>query len=151
MTKMMSTMQDVAPTHAVSVPTTLRLLADETRWRLVSELRWSDWQVGEICARLGLPQNLVSYHLGLMRAAGLVQSHRSDADGRALYYGLNLVGLRDGLAAWMQGRTAPVGMPSYVDFLAGVTTALDHVRDGTITDGETVASLLYAALALDRL
>ncbi|MFT4268077.1 MAG: histidine phosphatase family protein [Xenophilus sp.] len=37
--------------------------------------------------------------------------------------------LRDGLAAWMQGRTAPEGMPSYADFLAGVTTALDHVRD----------------------
>jgi broad specificity phosphatase PhoE len=37
--------------------------------------------------------------------------------------------LRDGLAGWMNGRSAPVGMPSYVDFLAGVTTALDHVRD----------------------
>ncbi len=36
--------------------------------------------------------------------------------------------LRDGLAAWMQGQTAPVGMPSYVDFVAGVTAALDHVR-----------------------
>lgn len=37
--------------------------------------------------------------------------------------------LRDGLAAWMQGRVAPLGMPSYLDFLAGVTAALDHVRD----------------------
>ena len=37
--------------------------------------------------------------------------------------------LREGLSGWMEGRTAPVGMPSYVDFLAGVTTALDHVRD----------------------
>lgn len=37
--------------------------------------------------------------------------------------------LREGLGAWMQGRTAPAGMPSYIDFLAGVTTALDHVRD----------------------
>ncbi len=36
--------------------------------------------------------------------------------------------LRDGLGAWMQGKAAPAGMPSYVDFLAGVTTALDHVR-----------------------
>ncbi|MDB5730442.1 MAG: histidine phosphatase family protein [Variovorax sp.] len=36
--------------------------------------------------------------------------------------------LRDGLSAWMQGRAAPAGMPSYVDFLAGVTTVLDHVR-----------------------
>jgi hypothetical protein len=37
--------------------------------------------------------------------------------------------LREGLGAWMQAKTAPVGMPSYVDFLGGVTTALDHVRD----------------------
>ena len=36
--------------------------------------------------------------------------------------------LRDGLAAWMRGKTEPVGMPKYVDFLAGVTSALDHVR-----------------------
>ena len=37
--------------------------------------------------------------------------------------------LRTGLAAWMQGKTQPVGMPGYPDFLAGVTTALDHVRE----------------------
>jgi len=36
--------------------------------------------------------------------------------------------LRDGLNAWMQGRTEPVGMPSYAKFLEGVTSALDHVR-----------------------
>ncbi len=37
--------------------------------------------------------------------------------------------LRDGLTAWMQDKTKPVGMPSYPDFLEGVTSALDHVRD----------------------
>jgi broad specificity phosphatase PhoE len=36
--------------------------------------------------------------------------------------------LRDGLNAWMEGRAAPAGMPSYADFAAGVTSALDHVR-----------------------
>lgn len=36
--------------------------------------------------------------------------------------------LRDGLAAWMQGRTAPQGMPSHADFVRGVCDALDHVR-----------------------
>ncbi|MFL6692350.1 MAG: histidine phosphatase family protein [Ramlibacter sp.] len=36
--------------------------------------------------------------------------------------------LRDGLAAWMAGDTQPVGMPTYRDFVAGVTSALDHVR-----------------------
>lgn len=36
--------------------------------------------------------------------------------------------LRDGLAAWMEGRTQPAGMPSYPEFVAGVVGALDHVR-----------------------
>ncbi|PHM19024.1 MAG: histidine phosphatase family protein [Curvibacter sp. PD_MW3] len=36
--------------------------------------------------------------------------------------------LRDGLTQWMNGVVSPKGMPSYDDFLAGVTGALDHVR-----------------------
>ena len=36
--------------------------------------------------------------------------------------------LRQGLAAWMAGSVAPVGMPSYANFVAGVNGALDHVR-----------------------
>ncbi len=36
--------------------------------------------------------------------------------------------LREGLTAWMNGATQPVGMPSYPDFKKGVTGALDHVR-----------------------
>lgn len=36
--------------------------------------------------------------------------------------------LKDGLAQWMAGVVSPHGMPSYVDFVAGVTSALDHVR-----------------------
>ncbi len=36
--------------------------------------------------------------------------------------------LRDGLRQWMNGVVSPKGMPSYDDFLAGVTGALDHVR-----------------------
>lgn len=36
--------------------------------------------------------------------------------------------LRDGLAQWMAGVVSPQGMPSYNDFAAGVTAALDYVR-----------------------
>ncbi len=36
--------------------------------------------------------------------------------------------LRDGLAQWMAGTVSPKGMPSYGDFVAGVSGALDHVR-----------------------
>jgi len=36
--------------------------------------------------------------------------------------------LRDGLQQWMAGVVSPNGMPSYMGFLEGVTSALDHVR-----------------------
>jgi protein-tyrosine-phosphatase len=46
--------------------------------------------VGELCARLALAQNLVSYHLGRLRAEGVVSRRRSAADGRDSYYLLEL-------------------------------------------------------------
>ncbi|MFZ2307667.1 MAG: histidine phosphatase family protein [Rhodoferax sp.] len=36
--------------------------------------------------------------------------------------------LRDGLTQWMNGVVSPRGMPNYNEFVAGVTSALDHVR-----------------------
>ena len=36
--------------------------------------------------------------------------------------------LREGLRQWMRGLTQPCGMPSYADFLAGVTTARSTPR-----------------------
>jgi broad specificity phosphatase PhoE len=36
--------------------------------------------------------------------------------------------LRDGLTQWMNGVVSPRGMPSYTEFVQGVTSALDHVR-----------------------
>jgi broad specificity phosphatase PhoE len=36
--------------------------------------------------------------------------------------------LREGLARWMAGSLAPQGMPSWHDFVAGIMSALDHVR-----------------------
>jgi broad specificity phosphatase PhoE len=37
--------------------------------------------------------------------------------------------LKTGLQKWMIGAASPHGMPSYPDFLRGVTSALDHVRE----------------------
>lgn len=36
--------------------------------------------------------------------------------------------LRDGLSQWMAGTVSPKGMPTYPEFVRGVTSALDHVR-----------------------
>ncbi|MDB5929279.1 MAG: Phosphoglycerate mutase [Polaromonas sp.] len=36
--------------------------------------------------------------------------------------------LKDGLTQWMAGVVSPRGMPSYNEFVAGVTGALEHIR-----------------------
>jgi protein-tyrosine-phosphatase/DNA-binding transcriptional ArsR family regulator len=80
-----------ASTQVSPVPSFLRLAGDPLRWRLLGELARSDRRVRELCAQVQRPQNLVSYHLGKLRAAGLVSSRRSAANGRDSYYMLDLV------------------------------------------------------------
>lgn len=84
----------MARAESEAVPVLLRLLADETRWRLVGALRHGDGQVSDLAEQLSLPHNLVSYHLGVLRQAGLAVLHRSEADGRVQYYGLDRVALQ---------------------------------------------------------
>ena len=68
----------------------LRLAGDPVRWQLLRELARSDRHVRELTDLTGRPQNLVSYHLGKLRSAGLVSARRSSADGRDAYYTVEL-------------------------------------------------------------
>jgi protein-tyrosine-phosphatase len=79
-------------------PSFLRLAADPVRWSLLRELALSDRRVGELSVLVGEPHNLVSYHLGRLRSAAIVRSHRSQADGRDTYYTLDLARCRALLA-----------------------------------------------------
>jgi DNA-binding transcriptional ArsR family regulator len=67
---------------SLPVPAVVRLLAEPVRWRLMRELASGDQRVRELTAAVGQPQNLVSYHLAQLRAAGLVTARRSSFDGR---------------------------------------------------------------------
>ncbi len=80
-------------------PEILPLVADPHRWRLLAELSRGDRRVGELCELVSEPQNLVSYHLGVLRRAGLVSCRRSSADGRDVYYRADLIRCRDLLGA----------------------------------------------------
>jgi len=68
----------------------LRLITEDVRWRLLEELSRSDRTVQELVDHVEEPQNLVSYHLGRLRKAGVVHERRSSADGRDVYYRLDL-------------------------------------------------------------
>ncbi len=76
----------------------LRLAGNQLRWRLISELAYSDRRVGELCALLGREQNLISYHLARLRDGGLVSRRRSTFDGRDSYYILDLARCRELIA-----------------------------------------------------
>ena len=76
--------------NSADVPDVLRLMAHDVRWALLAELVRSDRRVAELVALTGRPQNLVSYHLGRLRAGGVVVERRSSADARDVYYHLDL-------------------------------------------------------------
>jgi len=80
-------------------PSFARLAGHPVRWRLLGELARSDRRVRELVRLAGQPQNLVSYHLGRLRTAGLVGARRSTFDARDAYYHLDLVNCADALAA----------------------------------------------------
>ncbi|TAM63322.1 ArsR family transcriptional regulator [Mycobacterium sp.] len=108
----------MAPAKRVVVPPLMQVASHPLRWALLTELASGDLRVRELTAALGEPQNLVSYHLRLLRSAGLIGAHRSTFDGRDTYYSLNLTkcatafgeaaaALHPGLAPALPAKPAP--------------------------------------------
>jgi ArsR family transcriptional regulator, arsenate/arsenite/antimonite-responsive transcriptional repressor / arsenate reductase (thioredoxin) len=85
---------NVAPSNGVPVPLLMRMAGHPLRWALMTELASSDRRVRELVAAVGEPQNLVSYHLRVLRTAGWVIARRSSFDGRDSYYHLDLARCR---------------------------------------------------------
>jgi ArsR family transcriptional regulator, arsenate/arsenite/antimonite-responsive transcriptional repressor / arsenate reductase (thioredoxin) len=80
----------VAATNRAAVPALMRMASHPLRWAVLTELAAGDRRVRELAAAVGEPQNLVSYHLRLLRSAGLVDARRSSFDGRDSYYRLDV-------------------------------------------------------------
>jgi protein-tyrosine-phosphatase/DNA-binding transcriptional ArsR family regulator len=93
-------------------PALLRLAGHPLRWRLLSELSGGDLRVRELVAQVGEPQSLVSYHLRLLRDAGLVTSRRSSLDGRDSYHHLDLDRCAQALAEVGPALHPSLGNPS---------------------------------------
>ena len=80
----------MASSYFVPLPSILKLVAHDVRWNLLQLLAHSDYRVQDLVARLGLPQNLISYHLKQLRQGQLVTERRSIADERYMFYSLNI-------------------------------------------------------------
>lgn len=64
----------------------MRLLADPTRFRVITMLQTGEINVSSLCKLLRLAQPTVSHHLGLLRVMGLVNTRRK---GKQVFYSLN--------------------------------------------------------------
>ena len=100
----------MVPSGQVAPPAFVRLVAHPLRWTLLTTLADSDYRVRELVTRVGQPQNLVSYHLRLLRGGGLVTATRSSSDGRDSYYHLDLDRCAEALAADRR-LAAPLAAP----------------------------------------
>lgn len=107
-------MSDVQTTTLINtinddeLPAACVMLAHPIRWKLVRLLRYSDLRVHELCNMLDQPMNKVSYHLRLLRDAGLVIARQSDHDGRDNYYQLQA----DAVASSMAKIAAILQLPT---------------------------------------
>jgi DNA-binding transcriptional ArsR family regulator len=90
----------------------LRFLGDATRLRVVRELAAGPVYGTDLAEQLGVPQNLATYHLRRLAAAGLLRRERRD---HRVYYALDP-------EAWA-AFTAPVR--AVCDVLSTVTETAD--------------------------
>lgn len=67
----------------------LRVLAEPNRLRIFDLLMGGMRCNCELGSELGMAPNLISHHLGVLRAAGLVDATRSSGDARWVYYAVN--------------------------------------------------------------
>jgi ArsR family transcriptional regulator len=76
------TLESASLNQAVQIA---KLIADETRVRLIALLATGEMNVGELCEAIGQTQPAVSHHLALLRVSGLMEARRA---GKNNYYGL---------------------------------------------------------------
>ncbi len=74
----------------------LKILADANRLRIISAIGNEECSVSGIMNDTGLPQTLVSFHLRVLREAGLVEAERK---GAFIYYRIKDRGLTELLSA----------------------------------------------------
>lgn len=70
----------------MAIDDAIRALGDPTRRSILRALRAGDLTAGEVAAQYPMTRASVSHHLGVLKAAGLVQAERA---GRTIVYSLD--------------------------------------------------------------
>jgi ArsR family transcriptional regulator len=79
----------ISPDTFEDTATLLKALADPNRLRIMDALMQGASCNCELNGLLGLPPNLLSHHLRILRQANLITSRRDTVDSRWIYYSVN--------------------------------------------------------------
>ncbi len=71
----------------VPIEKAFHALSDPLRLKILDHLRQQEYCVGDLCNSLDVNQSKLSFHLRVLKDAGIVRSH---SEGRWIYYSLNL-------------------------------------------------------------
>jgi DNA-binding transcriptional ArsR family regulator len=82
-----------------TVPAVLGILADETRWQILTELGAADLSASALAGRLPVSRQAIAKHLGVLADAGLVESLRVGREIRYRALGARLSALAGELEA----------------------------------------------------
>jgi DNA-binding transcriptional ArsR family regulator len=79
------------------MPGVLSVLADETRWRILSEIGAADLSASALAGRLPVSRQAIAKHLVVLAEAGLVESVRAGREIRYRALGARLSALANDL------------------------------------------------------
>ncbi len=116
--------QDIVELAAV-----MKALSDPTRLVILDMLMEGVQCNCYLGDRLGLPMNLISHHLKVLREAGLVRTERDQVDARWIYHSIDqdkLAGLREQLSAFLDPGRIQLRLPTCCgpQFASQETTAV---------------------------
>ncbi|WP_022899466.1 ArsR family transcriptional regulator [Humibacter albus] len=119
-------------------------LGDAARLQIVDLLTVGDRSPVELQLALGMPSNLIAHHLKILKDAGLISRHRSEADRRRSYLNLE----REALTGIVPG--AAVVAPRVV-FVCTANTARSHLADALWRQASRVPSTSAGTRPADRI
>lgn len=93
-----------------------KVLCDDSRLRILQALGDGERSVSEILERTGLPQTLASFHLRILREAGVLAAERR---GPFVYYRLaepSLLNLLEACAKYAESMSDPKASKASPDF-----------------------------------
>ena len=127
----LATKVEPQPVGLAQLSNILKTLCEQNRMRILCFLMQGERSVCDLADCLGLPQNLVSHHLSVLRELGLVAARRDAQDARWVYYSVDRAALAQLNALYLSFFAADRAEPWQLGCCAGNEYCLECLVAGS--------------------